>query len=273
MNLFFSGNALNRKSFTPYCIKPVNLIIFTLLTVLCFLVSMAYAPSAHAAYGFGPSHYNAQQKFGNGIFFAPYQTQVYEAPNENSRLLEELVWRNDTRNTHTPIRSEKTGQSLPAYKPFIAFYPQLEVAMMSVIGDTENGWLEVIYDQEHNKTGWVKSNDRQGEGATSHFGTYQTWGNFMKYNAKAHGVYWLNGVDAYQRSIRTRSEDKAPLLPLTVIRKMKVLHVRGNWMLVEVLDFERNTPIGWVRWRDTEGHLLAFPNIPQETQQIMTTSL
>lgn len=272
MNTLLSGDLFTRKTFTPYCIKPINLLLFSLIILLYFMMALMFSPSVYAAYGFGPKYYNSQQNFGNGIFFAPYQTQVFSAPDENSPLIDTFSWRADTRNLNTPIRSERTGQSLPAYKPFIAFYPQLEVAMMSVVGDTEDGWLEVIYDQERGKTGWVKCHARQGEGSTSHFGTYQTWGDFMKYNAKAHGVYWLTGVNEYNRSIRTKSEDTAPLLPITVIRKMKVLHVRGNWMLVEVLDFERNTPIGWVRWRDNEGNLMAFPNIPQDAQQLMTTA-
>ena len=44
-------------------------------------------------------------------------------------------------------------------------------------------------------------------------------------------------------------------------------------MLVEVLDFERNTPIGWVRWRDHDGNLMVFPNITSDRLPVMTTAL
>ena len=111
------------------------------------------------------------------------------------------------------------------------------------------------------------------EGKTSHFGRYQSWLDFMKFNARAHGVYWLNGVSEYHRSIRYKDDDKASFIPVTVIRDLKVRHIRGNWMLVEVVDFERNTPIGWVRWRDHDGNLMVFPNITSDRLPVMTTAL
>jgi hypothetical protein len=42
--------------------------------------------------------------------------------------------------------------------------------------------------------------------------------------------------------------------------------------LVEVLDFERNMPIGWIRWRDEDGNLLAFPNLSGDRLPIVTTA-
>ena len=35
--------------------------------------------------------------------------------------------------------------------------------------------------------------------------------------------------------------------------------IKGNWMLVSVLDIEKRTKIGWLKWRDEDGKLLAFP--------------
>jgi hypothetical protein len=51
---------------------------------------------------------------------------------------------------------------------------------------------------------------------------------------------------------------------------MKVRHLRGNWLLVEALDFENNTPIGWIRWRDDDGNLMVFPNINQQYHPVVT---
>src|SRR5690606_12484385 len=146
------------------------------------------------------------------------------------------------------------------------FYPEMDVAMMAVVNDTDTGWAEVIYDQRRNKTGWVKllhsseaaeataepspletgADDpfsrlasRPPANRPAHMGVYQTWLDFMKLNAKAHGIYWLTGVSQYHRSVRMSDDDKAKLIPLTIVRDLKVKHLRGNWLLVEVLDFER----------------------------------
>jgi len=80
-------------------------------------------------------------------------------------------------------------------------------------------------------------------------------------NARAHGIYWLDGVAAYDRALRQNPDDGAKLVPMTVIKDMRVLHARGNWLLVEATDINRQRPIGWIRWRTDAGELLVFTNL------------
>lgn len=237
-------------------------------------------------YGYGPNTYKDGYVYGNGIFFAPYDFTLYTEPNDKSRPLGQFHWSRETRtNSVTVTVGDGERHSVAADKTFFCFYPEMDVAMMAVTGDAENGWVEVIYDQARKKTGWVQLKNPPKEavagaeqlpdfdrGEPAHFGVYQTWLEFMKLNAKANGVYWLSGVSEYNRSVRYSDADDAKFIPMTIIRQLKIKHVRGNWMLVEVLDFERNTPIGWVRWRDDNGNLMVFPNISGQHLPIVTTT-
>jgi hypothetical protein len=253
--------------------------------VACLFVS-SVAPVAFAVrngFGFAPQRYQSGYTYGNGIFFAPYRFTVYTEPKDSSKVIGEFRWSRTTgSNSIDVFTPDGDHHTTYADRVFFCFYPQLDVAMMAVTSDTDDGWVEVIYQQEGQKTGWVKTKDAQtaekatqvasGKTEPAHFGVYQTWQEFMKLNAKASGIYWLTGVKQYNRSIRSSDTDEAKLIPVTIVRDLKVKHVRGNWLLVEVLDFERNTPIGWIRWRDDDGNLMVFPNISGEHLPIVTTA-
>lgn len=265
--------------------KRLLCVLLLSLTLLCnafpgMLGSMAASPG----YGFAPQSYKSGYTYGSGVYFAPYRFTLYAEPKESATVIGEFRWgqRNQS-NTVDIIRPNVDHTTTYANRVFFCFYSDLNVAMMAVTGDTDNGWVEVIYDQEKRKTAWVKlkpeeskpvgsaKSDSKENTEPAHFGVYQTWLEFMKLNAKASGIYWLSGVSEYQRSVRTADDDGAKLISVTIIREMKVRHVRGNWLLVEVLDFERNMPIGWVRWRDDNGELMAFPNISGQHLPIVTT--
>lgn len=66
--------------------------------------------------------------------------------------------------------------------------------------------------------------------------------------------------------MRVSPDDNAKPVEVTVVRSLKVKHVRGNWLLVEVLDFQNLTPMGWIRWRDDDGRLLAFVDFTHQRQ-------
>ena len=257
--------------------KKIGLsILFALLLGMMGIVLTLFASSANAypVQGFSPSVYPNKLQYGIGVYFTPYHTVVYEAPSEMAPVLEDFNW--SPTNESLMLLSNVHQARFPAKRTFLSFYPTLNAAVMAVVSDNGKGWAEVVYDQTAGKTGWVRLREkvrttdssasssisekgpRQSEPA--YFGQFQTWYDFMKLNGMANGIYWLTGVSQYQRSLRTSPEDKAKLIEIMVIRNLKLRHIRGNWMLVEILDFNRNTPIGWIRWRDKDGRLLVFPD-------------
>lgn len=231
-------------------------------------ILFSFVPPAEALTGFSPEKYEARVEYGQGVYFAPYEVKIYTEPSEEAPLLETFHW--NRQSSPRAVTSYLGHGALMAPRLFLSFYPDADVAMMAVVSENGEGWAEVVYDQPTGRTGWVQLG-APSEEAPLHFGRFQTWQNFMKLNAKKSGIYWLSGVDQYHRNIRSTPEDGAKFVPVTVMRNLKVKHVRGNWLLVEVQDFSRQTPLGWLRWRDDDGRLMMFTNFTGKNQTIVTS--
>jgi hypothetical protein len=254
---------------------------FTTVSFL-FLSFNGVAMAVDAGQGFSPQRYQSGLQYGAGVFFAPYRFTLYPEPKEEAPAIATVEWTPDS-GLNGIRMTRPDGDPMNAYadKLFLSYYPALNIAMMAVVGENGQGWAEVVYDQQARKTGWVrlglpdeqpiKPVKRSANTDISHFGVYQTWFEFMKLNAKNSGIYWLSGVADYNRALRSKDEDTAKLISVTLIRKLKVRYVRGNWLLVEVQDFEMNSPIGWIRWRDDDGNLMVFPNITGQTRPMMSS--
>ncbi|MBK8189301.1 MAG: hypothetical protein IPK79_02515 [Vampirovibrionales bacterium] len=225
-----------------------------------------------AAFGFSPQRYESALTYGMGVYFAPPRLTLYAAPSDDAPPIDVIRWTPDSRSLQA--FSEARNQPVAASAMFLCYYPQLRLAAMATLSENGDGWAEVVADQRTGKTAWVKLRERLTEEAERdawprHLGQLQTWLDFVRYNGVASGVYWLNGVSPYDRSPRMRPEDGAKLLPIQVVRKLNVKFARGNWLLVEVMDFDRTTPIGWVRWRDESGRLMAFPNFSGQSSSVL----
>lgn len=240
----------------------------SLLATVCSLILAVSAvfwlqPPAQAVQsGYAVSSYENFLTYGIGVYFAPYNMVVYSKPNETSTPVFSLNWGTNGMPANIYSKASNTFQSI--HNTFLAFYPKLSVASMAVIGENGEGWAEVVYDHRHKKSGWVKLRDTEDEQFSDmpvHVGRFQTWLDFMKYNGRAAGIYWLSGVSSYHKSLRMQPDDKSKFLPVQIMKNIKVRHVRGNWLLVEVTDMNRQHPMGWVRWRDKDGRLMIFPNI------------
>lgn len=241
--------------------------LFTLILGLLLFIGLV-SPAAMANYGdFGPSVYPNELTTGIGVYFAPQDLPIYKSPHD-AEPIDVLHWSPKPNSSGNKVYSESAHFSFNAKQIFLAFYPTLQVAILPVLSDDGTGWVEVMVDQRKKATAWVPLRNHLPKAVTkgqpTHIGQFQTWLDFMKYNTKAAGFYWLTGVDDYARALRMAPDDDAKILELLVVRKMTVKHIRGNWLLVEAVDFDRSTPIGWIRWRDKDGQLLVFPNLEKK---------
>lgn len=253
--------------FKPF-FKSQLIKLLSLALGMFLLSSVILTQHALANYGdFGPSHYPSHLTTGIGVYFAPLDLPLYKHPHD-AQPVDVLHWTEQPNSSGNKVYSEAAHFSLPAQQIFLAFFPTRKVAILPVLSDDGNGWVEVMVDQHKKATAWVPLKadlpPAVTDGQPKHIGEFQTWLDFMKYNTKAAGFYWLTGVDDYTRALRMAPRDDAKILELLVVRKMTVKHIRGNWLLVEAVDFDRSTPIGWIRWRDKNGKLLLFPNLEKK---------
>jgi hypothetical protein len=230
-------------------------------------------PARADSFGFAPSTYPSPLIYGEGVYFAPQALKLYSKPDFTAKVVASYSWSVD--NAKTMVRRPE-GSPVLARNVFLAFYPSLRLALLPVVSENGQGWAEVAYQQgKPEATAWVPLRSTLEKDAkqssslayeASYAGVFQPWLQFMRLNAKANGITWLQGVSPYSKSMRTAPEDKAKLVQVQMPRQPRILHAKGNWLLMEVTDLGREHPIGWVRWRDDKGQLLAFPNFASQQQ-------
>jgi len=213
---------------------------------------------AIAALGYTPHSKTVKLNYGQGVWYAPHSFTIYSKPSTDSAHLADITW--DANSDQTLTEALAHG-SLPARQCMVAYYPTYQLGLLTVVGDAEPNWVEVVWDQTNNKTGWVQTTDTPKLGFLPKPGMFQTWTDFMITHAKPAGIQWFNGVPDSIRQLHSQPDDYAKVVPAFYLQRLKVLHLKGNWMLMQGLDLERNSPIGWVRWREENGQLLLFPNL------------
>lgn len=226
--------------------------ISLLLMVLCLMCIM---PVKAMNIGFSPDKYPSDKDFGLGAYFAPKTIEIYEAPDEKSAVKEILTWK------FASVQLDSLTETInDPNKVFIAYYPFKEIAVMAV-NDQVDDWLEIIYDHENNLKGWVSLKTQINKTQYNPFiGNFYTWFDFMQKVAYPRGLYFLPGVAEDSKKLRGQPSDEAKPINMdnTYIRSMNMKMVRGNWMLVKIIDISEDSPYGWVRWRDEDGKLMIF---------------
>ncbi len=122
---------------------------------------------------------------------------------------------------------------------------------VSDIGD--DGWVEVIYDKISGARGWVLTKDRF---------QFLPWLSFYNMYGRKYGLRFLKDVPDELEVLRAKSEDLSQSVAvLRYVKQIRLTAIRGNWALVSVVDIDQTPKTGYLKWRDTDGVIYAFPNI------------
>jgi hypothetical protein len=196
-----------------------------------------------------------------GVVALQSPLMLYDAPTFNSRILDELTWEFTPSSAAggTLIVSHATNQPMATHEFFMGFSPQEQLAFLPVINELETGWLQVQVPHLMNRTVWVSPAQQQQPSKTVP-NRFMTWQQFMAHFSKQYGFHWLQGTPQEMKSVHTQPDEATPLTKVTFVQSMRPLHVRGNWLLVEMRDVAEERPIGWMRWRTEEGNILVWPN-------------
>lgn len=190
-------------------------------------------------------YYSSQIRYpGIGIFNAPKSFVVYSEPCDTSKPLEHISWSGEG------INSDR--ENIYENDLFIAFLPRRGVAFMTV-SDEQEGWVQVYYSQKSGKVGWVKTTD---------VNKYSSWLSFYMNWGRKNGVYMLKDAPEANKTLRTAPNDEAqPVGSFLYPKFIKMTLVRGNWLMVSILDFGDEKKVGWINWRDKNGKIYIFPTL------------
>ena len=179
-----------------------------------------------------------------GVYQASNNIKVYQAPNENSKLLLNINW--DAKNFNC--------SDISASNFFVVFLPLKDLAFLSVIDENDNeDWVQISYNQNGLKTGWVKKEDEY---------RFLNWRTFLNLYGRKYGLYYMKDAPESSKIVYGSAADDAKSIgKITLAQSLKLTNISGNWLLTVVLDIDRTSKVGWIKWRDISGQIYLFPNI------------
>lgn len=171
---------------------------------------------------------------------------IYEKPDNNAKIIETVNW-----NSSEVLLKNNARMDLAQL--FAVLVPSRNFAFCYVM-DEDDGWYQILYNKEENKTGWVKPTK------TDDFWTLK---DFYTYFGKEYSLYYLRDTSKRLRTLKSApSDDAQSLQGFNVTKNIKLILIKGNWALVSIVDFESSVPkTGYVKWRDSDGALYLFPKM------------
>lgn len=182
-----------------------------------------------------------------GVYQVDHAIVVYDKPDEKATIKQKIVWTSEN----------VIPKSLSLTDLFVVYIQKKDLALMAVTDETDD-WVEVIYNNRTGEKGWIKKDDPY---------KFNTWVNFYNMYGKKYGLVILNGAPETVYSMYGTPEEKQKVI--STINRPELINlniIRGNWMLVTVLDSDQTPKTGYVRWRSDDGVKYLFPNLQNNAQ-------
>lgn len=186
---------------------------------------------------------------GYGVVEFDQDLDLYEEPNFDSKLLMTLVL------SHSSSNFTMMGEAKGSSYYMLAENKKKDKAYLLVVDENDNGWYKVAYGKKEGLFGWVNLPANQ----------FMSLKDFYFANGRKNGVYIFKDIPPDERKLYAqpfeKAEDKKTVANYDHAYKIKLEIIKGNWMLVRVLDINNAEKIGYLRWRSDDGKLLLFPNL------------
>ncbi len=203
------------------------------LAIIClFLAIPIFADTA-------PYYTNNVPKNAIGVYQTGEKLTVYSEPSTESEIIKEFDF---------------------SYKPetmpdgvFALLINERKLGMLYVSDIGDDDWVEIIYNKTQGLKGWVQTEDRM---------QFQPWISFYNLYGRKYGLRLFKDSPDEVDILHSRPEDLSQNVgKLNYVKQIKLTAVRGNWALVSVYDLDKVPKTGYLKWRETDGTIFAFPNI------------
>ena len=176
-----------------------------------------------------------------GMYQIPKHFVVYAKPDDKSKILYEASW---------DYKSFKASNG-DEYNLFAVLIPQKELAFVQAVDFTED-WVQIIYNQNSNKTGWIKSEEFR----------FMLLRNFYNLYGRKYGLYLFNDINKNIKELHSATSDESQIVgSLINPQQIKLTAIKGNWALVTALDSGNVGKTGYIKWRNESGEIYLFPAI------------
>ena len=208
--------------------------LFLITVLFLTLATNAFAANVY------PDSVNLNKENSYGVYQVGHAIAIYKEPDENSLIKTKIVW----------DKEHVIPSNLELSDMFVVYSQPRDLALMEVTDETDD-WVEVIYDKSSGDRGWIKKDDPY---------KFTPWVNFYSMYGKKFGLKILRGAPESVYRMYGSTEDDAKIISTINRPELITLNViRGNWMLVTVVDADRIPKTGFIRWRSDEGIKYLFP--------------
>lgn len=211
---------------------------------ICLFLTFLFVIALPANADVMPYYVNNINSNSIGVYQASNNIKIFKEPNENSTLLLNITW--DSKNFDCV--------DVSASNLFAVFLPKKDLAFLTVVDENDNeDWVQIAYNQNGAKTGWVKKDDEF---------RFMNWRTFINIYGRKYGLYYFKDAPEESKIIYGSTVDDAKSLgKITLPQNLKLTNVSGNWILVIAYDVDKTQKIGWIKWRNISGAIYLFPDI------------
>ena len=186
-----------------------------------------------------PFYVNSIPKNALGVYQTDKEIILFSHPEANSNIIKKMSF------SYTP---EDMPDSV-----FAVLINEKKLGFLYVTDIGDDGWVEVIYDKRTGARGWVQTEDQM---------QFLPWRNFYNLYGRKYGLRTLKDAPEDLEVLRAKPEDLAQIVSkFNYVKQIKLTVIRGNWALVSVMDLDKIPKTGYMKWRDNDGTIYAFPNI------------
>lgn len=186
-----------------------------------------------------PFYMNSVPKSALGLYQTDKSLLLRTHPDGNSPIIKKFEF------SYVP-------ESMPV-NLFAVLLNEKELGFLYVTDTDEDGWVEVIYDKQTGAKGWVQTQDKM---------QFLPWINFYNLYGRKYGLTIMKDAPKDIYTLHSQCEDNSQSISkLNYVKKIKLVKVSGNWALVTILDLDKTPKSGWLKWRNSDGTIYAFPAI------------
>ncbi len=210
--------------------------LFTLLFI-CLTANISYA-----AYEVSPLYSRSLVYTGIGFVKVPNELTIYRQPDLNSEVIHNL-----------DVKKYTGDNVVETYdiRDYVSIYrPDEDLIYLQVTSEDGSGWFEVIVNQQTGERGWVYTNQDD----------FWTLRKFYDYYGRKNGLYLMRDIEAKYKTLYYGPYEAAKVKhAFTIVKHIKMIALKDNWMMVKITEFDNKCHLGWIRWRLDNGQITIFP--------------
>ena len=186
-----------------------------------------------------PFYMDSIPKSALGLYQTDNEVVLYSHPEANSNMIKKIEF------SYNP-------ETMPD-RVFAVLINEKKLGFLYVTDIGDEGWVEVVYDKRTGAKGWTQVKDQM---------QFLPWRNFYNLYGRKYGLRMLKDAPKDLEVLRAKSEDLSQIVAkFNYVKQIKLTVIRGNWALVSVQDLDETPKTGYLKWREKDGTIYAFPNI------------